>query len=283
MSLKTLLNRIRQEQTAFPAAQRLVAAYVLENYSRIPFQSITVMAQNCGVSENTVVQFCKTLGFDKFTQFKKILSEHAHEELVIFNKFSDPHSLGDPDCFSQANRESTAAIAATLSDPVNKENLPKLLNMLDKARNIYITGGRASAMLAGLLTNMLRYLGLKVFEVNTGIGDYLDRMSMIEKEDLVIAVSLPRYTASIVEGLKELREKGVPIGLITDTGLSPALPYADVTLYCSVTSSYYFPCLAGCVALIETICRAAAASRKSYAAEHVRELEQSLLEKGIFL
>lgn len=284
MNLQQLLNFIRREQEKFPAAQRMVAAYVLENYTRIPFLSITVLAQNIGVSDNTIVKFCNSLGYSKFTEFKKVFSEYAHSELVIYNKIAESELQAEGnDYFALGQNEDVAAIQATLNDPLNQENLPKLLTMIDRAKHIYITGGRASAMLAGLFANMLRYLNLKVYEVSFGVGDYLDRLSMIERDDLVIAISLPRYTAQVVEALKDLKEREVPIALITDTGLSPAEPYADIAFHCAVNSGYYFPCLAGCQSLISVICRAAGASRKQDAGEHIRRLESYLLDKGIFL
>ena len=87
--MQDLLNRIRQKQESFPAAQRLVAAYVVENYNQIPFLSITTLAKNIGVSDNTVIKFCNQLGFQKFTEFKKVFSDYAHSELVMFNKISE--------------------------------------------------------------------------------------------------------------------------------------------------------------------------------------------------
>ena len=74
VELQNLLNRIRREHYEFPAAQRLVAAYVVENYSQIPFMSITELAKTIGVSDNTVVKFCNNLGFNKFGEFKKAIS-----------------------------------------------------------------------------------------------------------------------------------------------------------------------------------------------------------------
>lgn len=284
MTLQELLNRIRQEQESFPAAQKLVAAYVLENYNQIPFLSITTLAKNIGVSDNTVVKFCVQLGYGKFTEFKKVFSEYAHSELVMFNKFSEStETESDGSFFAQGMEEDIAAIRATLSDPANRDNLPKLLHMMDKAKHIYITGGRASGVVASLFTNILRYLDLKVYEVNFGVGDYLDRLSMVDKDDLVIALSFPRYTALVIDAIRDLHKAGIPIVLITDTGLSPAHPYADLTFHCTMTSSYYFPNYAGCLSLISAICRAAGATRKKGAAEHIRQLEGWLLEHGIFM
>lgn len=283
MNLQELLENIRQEQEKFSGAQKLVAAYVVDNYKQIPFLSISVLSQNIGVSENTVVKFCNRMGFNKFSEFKKAFSEYACSELVVYNKLSESNEQNSDDFFEQELKDDIKAIKTTLSDPGNRKLLPQLLDMMDKAKHIYITGGRASGRLAGLFASLLRYLDLKVYEVDFGMGDYWDRIAMIEQDDLVIAISFPRYTSQIVKGLESLHKSGVPIALITDTGLSPAHPYADVVFHCTVTSGSYLHCYAGCLSLISTICRATGAARKQKASDHICQLEQHLLEQGIFI
>ena len=134
-----------------------------------------------------------------------------------------------------------------------------------------------------LFVTALRYLNYKVFELNPGSGDYLDRLSMVEQDDLVIALTFPRYTAQVVDGVRDLHRAGIPVVLITDTGLSPANAYADLAFHCSVDSSFYFPCLSGCLSLINVICRAAGSNRKQEVSDHIRKLEGKLLDQGVFL
>jgi len=283
-TMQELLDRIRRKQSSFSAAQKLVATYVVENFYQIPFLSITQLAKNIGVSDNTIIKFCNQLGYAKFGEFKREFSEYAHIELVMANKLSESESEENRQAWLTAGmEEDTAAIQATLTDPANRQALEKLLPMIHGANNIYITGGRASGYMAGIFANALRYLGLKVHEISFGVGDYWDRLSTVTKEDLVIAICMPRYTARVVEALKLLYEAEIPIALITDTGLSPAHAYADPVFHCTVASGYYFPCYAGCLSLISAICRATGATRKEDAAEHIRRLERQLLEQGIFL
>lgn len=284
MEAHKLLNRIRQEQENFSAAQRAVAAYVVENYAQIPFLSITMLAQNIGVSENTIVKFCNNLGFQKFSELKNVFAGYVHSELSLSNKFSDGKLDGTlNDCFAQGLEDDISSIQLTLNNPANQENLPKLLKMIDEAQHIYITGGRSSAMLAGILVNILRFLNLKVHEVNFGVGDYLDRLSMVTQDDLLIVISLPRYTAQVINALKDLHARNIPIALITDTGLSPASPYATLSFYCNVKSSYFFPSMAGCLSLISVICRSAAVNRKQDSVQYLRSLERYLLDQGVFM
>ncbi|HPF19433.1 MAG TPA: MurR/RpiR family transcriptional regulator [Bacillota bacterium] len=282
--IEELLNHIREEQENFSSAQRQVALFVIDNYFQIPFLSITSLAEKIGVSDSTVIKFCNRLGYTRFTEFKRAISECAHTELVMSNKLLE--NSADPmndEFMATVMKEDIASIEATLTSSINKESLLKLIPIINSAKHIYITGGRSSTYFAGLFAAMLRYLGLKVYDIESAGGDYLDRIAMIEKEDLLIAISLPRYTAQVVNIVKILHEKGVPVVLLTDTGLSPAYPYADIAFHCSVGSSYYFPCNAGSLSIISVICRAVSAARKNDASLHIRQLEQSLLSEKIFL
>ena len=287
MELKELLERISREQETYSPSQKLVADYVLKNYKQIPFYSITTLSEKIGVSHYSVISFCKSLGYSKFSEFKKELSQYA-SDLIIYNKLSqnEDHSDGEPHhdhLFDQALAEDLTSIQTTLTSAENRDNLPRLVEMINSAQYIYVTGGRTSSYLASLLACFLRYLNLKVVELTSVRGDYWDRLAMITPNDLVIGISFPRYTSQIVDGLATLHESNVPVVLITDSGLSPARPYADLIFCCETASSSYIQCYTGCLALISAICRVVATERKTVAAEHLRELEKHLLDHGTYV
>ena len=250
--IQQILSGIKGGRYGFPAAQRLVADYVVKNYEQIPFLSITALAQNCGVSEKTVVKFCNSLGFEKFTEFKRTFSAYAQSKLIITNKLSR-------DALSDAARRILAA------------------------KRVYVTGGRASAALAALLASMLRYLGLQVQELLPGACDYYDRLMTVRPDDLVITICFSRYTAQIAEGAAFLHAHDVPIVLMTDLEPSPLYAYAACTLQCEASAEGYFPCYAGCLSILYALCSTLGSMRGTDAAEHARELERVLLDRGVFL
>ena len=250
-----ILNRIRQEQPHFSSAQRQVANYVLENYHMIPFLSISSLAENIGVSSNSIIKFCNQLGFDKFTEFKRIFADHAHSELTSSGICAENLAGKEGKYFSQGLENDTAAIHATLTNPSNVKNLPKALEMITKASHIYISGGMRSSGLATVFAGSLRLLGLKTHELCYGSFAFSQQLRMATPEDLIIAICLPRYTPDIVEDLKKLQKKGIPVIVITDTGLSPVLPYADLSFCCALPSTYYLPSCAGVLSLIDVLCR----------------------------
>lgn len=281
-SMPSILNMIQQKQENFPAAQKMVAAYVIKNYDSIPFLSITTLAQNIHVSEKTVIKFCNSIGFEKFADFKRAFAEYAQSRLVITNKLTQAEQEANPhDIFDMTVKQDTDSILATMNLEGNRTQLPKLIHMLTAARHIYVTGGRASGIIAQMFVNMLRYLSLKVHELPLD-GNYYDRLTMIEAEDVVIAFCFSRYTAQIVDGLQYLNKNNIPIALFTDMELSPAFPYAEVVFYCEAAANGYFPTYAGCMSLIYAICSELSMGRSHEAASHTRQLEQLLMDKAVF-
>ena len=198
--IQQILSGIKGGRYGFPAAQRLVADYVVKNYEQIPFLSITALAQNCGVSEKTVVKFCNSLGFEKFTEFKRTFSAYAQSKLIITNKLSSAPAP-DGDVFERTMRQDISAIEKTMTLPENREALSDAARRILAAKRVYVTGGRASAALAALLASMLRYLGLQVQELLPGACDYYDRLMTVRPDDLVITICFSRYTAQIAMNL----------------------------------------------------------------------------------
>ena len=280
-SLHSLLEKIRKEQANFSPAERSVAAYVLENSHQVPFLSISNLAGNIGVSDNSVIRFCNGLGYSRFSEFKKDLSQRIHDELFMTKKLSN--SSVEDDFLQHTKTECISIVEDTLSAEANREALEKLLEMVKDAKRIFILGGRASGFIAGYFANALRYLGLQVVDVNMVSGEFWNNFSMIQKGDMMIAISLPRYTAQVVDAVVSAHDAGIPIALITDQGLSPALPYADTAFHCVFRSDSYFPNYAGCMALISAICHAISATRKDEAAEHIRLIRKYMGKQHVFL
>ena len=90
-------------------------------------------------------------------------------------------------------------------------------------------------------------------------------------------------TPHAVTALEDMHRRGVPIALITDKGLSPVHPFADIVFHCATDSSAFLPCYTGCLALIDVICQAVCMEHRSEITEYVRDLEKRLLAQGVWM
>ena len=70
-----LLDSIRTQLDTLSKSERKVALAVLAAPSGTVSQNITALARNAGVSEPTVVRFCRTLGYDGWHEFKLKLAQ----------------------------------------------------------------------------------------------------------------------------------------------------------------------------------------------------------------
>ena len=68
--MKELLHSAHLTKT-----QRIIAEYVLDNASEACFMTSTEIALKLGVSESSVIRFSRTIGFDGFMDFQKIILE----------------------------------------------------------------------------------------------------------------------------------------------------------------------------------------------------------------
>lgn len=250
-----VLSKIRNEQPHFSTAMQLVADYILKEFHKIPFLSISALSENIGVSPNTVIKFCNHLGFSRFAEFKKVFSEHARTILSAPDE-GENMPLGDNDFFAKGLEEECSIISATLNNPANHENLSKAVSMIMEAKHTYVCGGHRSYPIADIFTFALQsmcvrahcfYYDEKFFSLN---------VRKATPEELVMFIMMPPYSQFAVEAMRQLQKKKVPILLLTDTGLSPALPYADLTLYCAYRDNHYLYSNMGVHALINVLTRA---------------------------
>ena len=251
-----VLNQIRNEQSNFSTAQRQVAEYVLKFYHQIPFLSISALAENIGVSNNSIIKFCNHLGFAKFAEFKRVFSQHAHETLTTPSAVKSEKDTGRDNFLSQNLEEDLQVITNTMVNPSNQENLPKAASMIMKARNIYVCGGTRSYPMAYTLAFNLQWQRIAATAIFYETDNFWMQVRTTTPEDLVIILTMPSYSKIAIDAMQRLNKIGTPVLLLTDDGLSPALPYADLTLYCAYYDHFYMTSTIGTHSVINALCRA---------------------------
>jgi len=248
-----LLHKIQNVSSSFTQTQNLVAQYVLANYSKIPFITITNMALEIGVSDTTIINFCSMLGYESFSSFKKVFIEYAQSELAIYDNFETRiDNLNEEETISQVLNIEKSNIEITLTRPINRDNFIPFINMLDNASNIYVCGMRSSSILMDFLVQNLRVQGYNVtpFQLN---GYFVDQLCKINEKDLFISFAFSRYTLESIKALEFVSNKNVPCASFTDTVLSPTYKLSNLTFICEINSYTYQASYVGVLALLNAI------------------------------
>nr|MBO2476898.1 hypothetical protein [Bacillota bacterium] len=231
MLLQSFLERFQEAQPRMSRNQRAIAQYILERPEDCAFLTARELGQRVGVSESTVVRFAMAVGFPGYPDLQRALQDSLKQRLSTVERM-------------QAGREAVRELSDTLqavwrNDVANInrtfQNLPKeafdrAVGLLAKARRTYVIGLRTSACVAVLLTTALHYLGKDAVRVDLGIGDFWEQLDAAGPDDVVVGISVPRYTRWTADMLRFVRQRRIPTIVITDSPLSPLAALADVTL-----------------------------------------------------
>ncbi len=184
-----------------------------------------------GVSESTVVRFAVELGFDGYPSMQKALQEMVRNKLTSVQRIEVANDrFGNQDVVSMVLQSDMESIRLT-SEALDRQVLDQAVEAIIRARNIYIVGVRSSAAIATFMSFYFRNIFDNVRLVNsTSTSEMLEQMLHVGKGDVVIGISLPRYSSRTVKVLEFAHDSGAEVVVITDSREAPAAKSADHTL-----------------------------------------------------
>jgi DNA-binding MurR/RpiR family transcriptional regulator len=217
-----------------------VAHVFLENFDHAVFMTAREVSESAGTSEATVVRFAKALGFRGFPEFQGALQIILRQKMVPKERLQ--RAGGIPKTLSAVvDRIADTAVANVHETRrmINLRDLQTVAEAIVAARTKYVIGLRGSAGTAEWLGHCLS-LALPDVRTMTEGGPFLfEQLVSVAKQDVVVAVSYPRYTKWTVQALSFAREKGAQTMAITDSRLSPAAQIADVALVAPANSATF--------------------------------------------
>ncbi len=222
---------IRSRIQTFSKGQKRIAEYILSNYDKAAFMTASKLGQTVSVSESTVVRFAVELGFDGYPEMQKALQEMVRNKLTSVQRIEVTNGrLGNQDAVSSVLQGDINAIRMT-GESLDRGEIARSVEAILAARNIYIVGVRSSAALAAYLNFYFRNIFENVRLISsTATSEMLEQLLRVGPQDVVIGISLPRYSSRTVKLVQYARESGATVIVITDKPEAPAGKVADHVL-----------------------------------------------------
>ena len=281
--MQKLLSQIQTLYPDLSQSQKIVADYVLVNYKRIPFYTVTALAEELGVSDTTIIKFCMRLGLSGYGAFKRQLAGYLEQEVTTFDRMKQSAaSPSDDRLLEKLLAAEQMNLQQTFRDPNLLEKLSALWQFLNKAKRCYVAGFRASAMAAEYLALNLVQQGHDARPLTQDAGGYADALAAMEDSDLLIAFTFNRYARQMNRLIEmDLRRK-VPCILITDEPGSPCCGAAQLVFRCATRTLHYNSSMTGCVGLINAIIAYTARQDPKRLHARLSRLEQVFQEDQLF-
>ncbi|MDQ8730096.1 MurR/RpiR family transcriptional regulator [Bradyrhizobium sp. LHD-71] len=275
-----LANRIATVYPSLSNGHRKAADFVLQNPLDTATMTIEGLAEKSGASTATVTRFVRALGYANYGEFRAALSEALKLAMAPVANMVDARSItASPFAALVGALKDEAANIEEAIAGLDETTVTRALAALLKAQRIFVVGMGASHHVASFLEDGLAlYLDADViFAASRGGPTHAMRhMLSAGPDDLVIAISMPRYSRSTVELCNFAKKRGTPVLALTDGLTSPLVPIADFALLAPARNRLLPNSPSAIFALADALVTAVARERPD-AVEALKGLSESLL------
>ena len=226
-----ILTTIHDQLRTFSQGQKLIANYILQSYDKAAFMTASRLGKTVGVSESTVVRFAVELGFDGYPSMQRTLQELVRNKLTSVQRIEVANDrIGNQDVVSTVLQADIDTLRKT-SETLDRREMNESVELILQAKRIYIIGVRSSTAIADFLNFYFRNIFENVSLVSsTSTSEMFEQMLRVGKGDVVIGISLPRYSSRTVKTMQYAKDCGAATIAITDKPDAPAGKLADHVL-----------------------------------------------------
>lgn len=206
-----ILARIQAQLHTFSKGQKRIANYILESYDKAAFMTASKLGKTVAVSESTVVRFAVELGFDGYPSMQRSLQEMVRTRLTSVQRIEAANDrFGDQDVVSSVLQSDIDSIRLT-AESLDRREMAACVEAILQAKHIYIVGVRSSAALAAYLNFYFRNLFDNVRLVSsTATSEMFEQMLRVGAGDVVLGISLPRYSGRTVKVMQYAHDRRPP-------------------------------------------------------------------------
>lgn len=234
-----MLARISNLLPKLSQAERQVGEWLLSDPSFAADSTLQQWAQQVGVSEPTVVRFCKSVNSSSFANFKRRLTTDLARAQVFLHHGVDPSDNGK--ALTCKLFDSAVASLVGVRDNLDGDQVDTAIDMLREANRVEIYGQGGSGLVAKDAEQKLFRLGKPV---SAWSDPHIHRVSaaLLTSSAAVIAISASGETQDLNESVLAASEAGAKIISISRSGSTlQQLSNASLAINVEEDSDLYAP------------------------------------------
>jgi len=229
-----LKDAIAENYPALSRQLQKIARFVLEYPEDMALETVAVIAKRAAVQPSSMIRFAQALGFDGFSDMQQVFrtvlvsrSGNYRDRIETLRRQSEIDGA-DPGAVLADSVEESIHALQLLGEHTSTDDLNRAIALLADANDIYVLAERRAFPVAFYLTYAISRLERPVHLLD-GVGGMLNQQARnIKQNDVVIVVSFPPYSPTVVELLAEQSQRGVTTVSITDSAISPVAMEATV-------------------------------------------------------
>ncbi|UOP04153.1 MurR/RpiR family transcriptional regulator [Conchiformibius kuhniae] len=235
-----MLSKISEELNGLSTAERKVAECALAEPKWFVHAAVAEIAERAGVSQPTVIRFCRSLGFKGLPEFKLALSASiSHSGLpYVHAELNIDDSMGD--VMEKVLGNAAAALLGARRS-LNQSDLESAVAILTHARRIEFYGVGNSGIVAQDAQHKFFRFGVSTVAYSD-THTQLMAASVLSRDDVLVVISNSGSSIELLDAVSIAKENGAQVIAITRSD-SPLAQLADCVLPVAVQedNSRYTP------------------------------------------
>ena len=211
-----MLDRIRASIPALPPAEQRVAKLVLADPRSFATLPVTELAERSHVSKPTVVRFCRSVGYDGLTDFKRKLAGSVNEGVPFVHRSVDEDDKSS-DIIVKVIDNAVSALLKFRNDAANhafERAIAALAETGRKGHRIEFYGVGNSGIVALDAQHKFFRLGVRAQAVSDGHVQVMSA-TMLRPGDCAVIISNSGHSRDLLDTAEIARKKGATLIVIT--------------------------------------------------------------------
>jgi len=224
-----LLRQIKNTLPELRKSERLVADFVLKDPKSVITMKTAEASSAMGISEPTLIRFCKALGFSGYQEFKINLSQQlAADDYFVMYEIEEDDSIHE---LCEKVFDTTISEILNVRSQINQDVLESAIEALANAKRVEVYAFGGSAPVA--MDAQHKFFRLKIS--SSFISD--PHIQLMSEDDVVLAISQSGTTSALIDSVKIVRKSGVKvIGIMPEN--SPLDNICDYPISINVGDNY---------------------------------------------
>lgn len=271
-----IINAIELRRPELRKSECKVADFILQQPDRIMHLRIVDLAEQAGVSEPTVVRFCRAVGCDGFQEFKLMMAQH-----VAHSPSYEEFSLNEHD----SAREYTIKVFDSVMDTMKKVRdsldiraIEAAISVLQRASRVEFYGFGASSPVATDAQHKFFRLQIPSSAYSDPHIQAMSAMSL-KPGDVVVAISQSGRTQALIDGMALVKEAQATIIGLAPSG-TPVANQCDIPLHIDVKEDIEnytpLPSRMAHMAVIDILAVGVSKAKGPAISEHLQKIHRGL-------
>lgn len=223
---------IRNKMAEMSKSHQKIAEFVLENKLDISFMTLSDFSTEAGVSEATIVRFCRILGFDGFSEFKENIQSDLLKATTPSIKLKDTveNILNNEDLFLNLLNIDKSMLSKA-EENISEKRIQAAAKKISSGNKIYIAGIGISRSVAQFLEFRLLRMKYPVISILEGGDEVINKLLGATSDDVFIGIGFTHPRKELIAGLTIAERKSMSRIIITNSAMGYLIKKADIALY----------------------------------------------------